>query len=142
MSLDPPSWLGQAPPFTLVTPTSGQSTITATNGTVNIFTSVTLPAGTYLVGGSFVLTSVTTFVDSDTMLFHITDTGGNLVLYPQVLLTGITEYSSNAAYQYTTVNGILVLTTATTISWKVTCAFTLATGKTAYVNNPFYQRVA
>ena len=76
------------------------------------------------------------------MLFHITDTGGSLVLYPQVLLTGITEYSSNAAYQYTTVNGILVLTTATTISWKVTCAFTLATGKTAYVNNPFYQRVA
>ena len=142
MSLDPPSWLGQAPPFTLVTPTSGQSTITATNGTVNIFTSVTLPAGTYLVGGSFVLTSVTTFVDSDTMLFHITDTGGSLLLYPQTLLTGYSQQGSASATMAASVNGILVLTSTTTVSWQVVCAFFLATGKTSYVTNPFYQRVA
>jgi hypothetical protein len=142
MSLEPPSWLGQAPPFTLVTPTTGSTVATSGNGTTNIFTSVSLPAGTYFVGASYTLTSTTTFENTDTILFFITDTGGSLTLYPQVLLTGITEFGSNPASQSVTVNGILILTAATTISWKITCAFNLATGKTVYLINPFYQRVA
>jgi hypothetical protein len=142
MSSDPPSWLGQAPPFTLVTPTSGQSTATAGNGTTNIFTSVSLPAGTYLVGGNFLITAVTTFTNTDTIYFRITDTGGNLLLYPQTLLTGYSQQGSASATMAASVNGILVLTSTTTVSWQVVCAFTLATGKTSYVTNPFYQRVA
>ena len=142
MSLDPPSWLGQAPPFTLVTPTSGQSTATASNGTTNIFTSVSLPAGTYLVGGNFLITAVTTFTNTDTIYFRITDTGGNLLLYPQTLLTGYSQQGSASATMAASVNGILVLTSTTTVSWQVVCAFFLATGKTSYVTNPFYQRVA
>ena len=142
MSLDPPSWLGQAPPFTLVTPTTGQSTATAGNGTTNIFTSVSLPAGTYLVGGNFLITAVTTFTNTDTIYFRITDTGGNLLLYPQTLLTGYSQQGSASATIAASVNGILVLTSTTTVSWQVVCAFTLATGKTSYVTNPFYQRVA
>ena len=142
MSRDPPSWLGQAPPFTLVTPTTGQSTATASNGTTNIFTSVSLPAGTYLVGGNFIIQSVTTFTNTDTIYFRITDTGGNLLLYPQTLLTGYSQQGSASATMAASVNGILVLTSTTTVSWQVVCAFTLATGKTSYVTNPFYQRVA
>ena len=142
MSRDPPSWLGQAPPFTLVTPTTGQSTATASNGTTNIFTSVSLPAGTYLVGGNFLITAVTTFTNTDTIYFRITDTGGNLLLYPQTLLTGYSQQGSASATMAASVNGILVLTSTTTVSWQVVCAFTLATGKTSYVTNPFYQRVA
>ena len=142
MSLDPPSWLGQAPPFPLVTPTTGQSTATAGNGTTNIFTSVSLPAGTYLVGGNFLITAVTTFTNTDSIYFRITDTGGNLLLYPQTLLTGYSQQGSATATMAASVNGILVLTSTTTVSWQVVCAFTLATGKTAYLSNPFYQRVA
>ena len=142
MSLDPPSWLGQAPPFTLVTPTTGQSTATAGNTTTNIFTSVSLPAGTYLVGGNFIIQSITTFTNTDTIYFRITDTGGNLLLYPQTLLTGYSQQGSASATIAASVNGILVLTSTTTVSWQVVCAFTLATGKTSYVTNPFYQRIA
>ena len=142
MSLAPPSWLGQAPPFTLVTPTTGSSVATATNGTVNIFTSVTLPAGTYLVGGNFIVLALTTFTNTDTIYFRITDTGGGLTLYPQTLLTGYSQQGSASASIAASVTGILVLLTATTVSWQVNCAFTLATGKTAYLSNPFYQRVA
>ena len=142
MSLDPPSWLGQAPPFPLVTPTTGQSTATAGNGTTNIFTSVSLPAGTYLVGGNFLITAVTTFTNTDSIYFRITDTGGNLLLYPQTLLTGYSQQGSASATIAASVNGILVLTSTTTVSWQVVCAFTLATGKTSYVTNPFYQRIA
>jgi len=40
------------------------------------------------------------------------------------------------------VSGVLVLTTSTTLSWGVECAFTLATGKTGYVGNAYYQRIA
>ena len=142
MSLDPPSWLGQAPPFPLVTPTTGQSTATAGNGTTNIFTSISLPAGTYLVGGNFIIQSITTFTNTDTIYFRITDTGGNLLLYPQTLLTGYSQQGSASATIAASVNGILVLTSTTTVSWQVVCAFTLATGKTSYVTNPFYQRIA
>ena len=141
MSL-PPSWLGQAPPFPLVTPTTGISTATAGNGTTNIFTSISLPAGTYLVGGNFLITATTTFTNTDSIYFEITDTASSLVLYPQTLMTGYSQQGSATAAIAASVTGILVLTVETTVSWAVTCAFTLATGKTAYVSNPFYQRVA
>ena len=142
MSSALPNWLGEEPPFALVTPTTGQSTATASNGTTNIFTSISLPAGTYLVGGNFLITAVTTFVNTDTIYFRITDTGGNLLLYPQTLLTGYSQQGSATATMAASVNGILVLTSTTTVSWQVVCAFSLATGKTAYLSNPFYQRVA
>ena len=143
MSSALPNWLGEEPPFALVTPTTGQSTATASNGTTNIFTtSVSLPAGTYLVGGNFLITAVTTFTNTDSIYFRITDTGGNLLLYPQTLLTGYSQQGSATATMAASVNGILVLTSTTTVSWQVVCAFTLATGKTAYLSNPFYQRVA
>ena len=142
MSSALPNWLGEEPPFALVTPTTGQSTATASNGTTNIFTSISLPAGTYLVGGNFLITAVTTFVNTDTIYFRITDTGGNLLLYPQTLLTGYSQQGSATATMAASVNGILILTSTTTVSWQVVCAFTLATGKTAYLSNPFYQRVA
>jgi hypothetical protein len=142
MSRDLPSWLGQEPPFTLVTPTTGSSVATSGNGTTNIFTSVSLPAGTYLVGGSFLVLALTTFTNTDTIYFRITDTGGGLTLYPQTLLTGYSQQGSASATIAASVSGILVLNVATTISWQVVCAFTLATGKTSYLSNPFYQRVA
>jgi hypothetical protein len=142
MSLAPPSWLGQAPPFTLVTPTTGSSVATSGNGTTNIYTSVSLPAGTYLVGGNFIVLALTTFTTSDSIYFRITDTGGGLTLYPQTLLTGYSQQGSASATLAATVTGILILNVATTISWQVVCSFTLATGKTAYLSNPFYQRVA
>lgn len=143
MSRALPNWLGEEPPFALVTPTTGSSTASAGNGTTNIFTtSESLPAGTYLVGGNFLITAVTTFTNTDSIYFEITDTGGALNLYPQTLLTGYSQQGSATAAIVASVTGILVLNVATTISWAVTCAFTLATGKTAYVNNPFYQRVA
>jgi hypothetical protein len=40
------------------------------------------------------------------------------------------------------VTGVLVLTTSTTLSWGVECDFTTPSGKTGYVGNAFYQRIA
>lgn len=137
-----PNWLGSAPPFPLEVVATGQSSSTAGNGTTNIVTSISLPAGTYYVGGNFLITALTTFTNTDSIYFRITDTGGGLVLYPQTLLTGYSQQGSATATMAASVNGILILTVATTISWQVVCAFTLATGKTAYVSNPFYQRIA
>jgi hypothetical protein len=137
-----PNWLGAAPPFPLVTPTTGSSVATAGNGVTSIFTSVSLPAGTYLVGGNFIVLALTTFTNTDSIYFRITDTGGGLTLYPQTLLTGYSQQGSATAAMAASVTGILVLNVATTISWQVNCAFTLATGKTAYLSNPFYQRIA
>jgi len=141
MSLVYPNWLGASPPFSLVTPTTGSSVATSGNGTTNIYTSVTLPAGTYLVGGNFIVLALGTFTNTDTIYFRITDTGGGLTLFPQTLLSGYSQQGSSTAAMAATVTGILVLVTATTVSWQVVCAFTTPTGKTAYLSNPFYQRV-
>ena len=141
MSLVYPNWLGASPPFSLVTPTTGSSVATSGNGTTNIYTSVTLPAGTYLVGGNFIVLALTTFTNTDTIYFRITDTGGGLTLFPQTLLSGYCQQGSASAAMAATVTGILILNVATTISWQVVCSFTLSTGKTAYLSNPFYQRV-
>jgi len=142
MSLLPPNWLGEQTPFPLVTPTTGSSVATAGNGVTSIYTSISLPAGTYLVGGNFIVLATTTFTNTDSIYFRITDTAGSLTLYPQTLLTGYSQQGSATAAMAATVTGILVLLTATTISWQVNCAFTLATGKTAYLSNPFYQRIS
>lgn len=142
MSVARPNWLGEEPPFALVTPTTGLSTATAGNGTTNIYTSISLPAGTYLVGGNFLVLAVTTFINTDSIYFRITDTGGGLNLYPQTLLTGYCQQGSASASMAASVTGILVLNVATTISWQVVCAYTTPTGKTAYLSNPFYQRIA
>jgi hypothetical protein len=119
---------------------SGQSSATSGNGNTNVVTSASLPAGTYLVGGNFYTTSTTTFTNTDTIDFFITSSG--LVLFPQTTLTGYSQAGSNPADIVASVTGLLVLTTAATITWSVFCAFTTATGKTTYVSNPFYQRVA
>jgi len=114
-----PNWLGAAPPFPLVTPTTGSSVATAGNGVTSIYTSVSLPAGTYLVGGNFIVLALTTFTNTDSIYFRITDTGGGLTLYPQTLLTGYSQQGSATAAMAATVTGILVLNVATTISWQV-----------------------
>ena len=135
-----PNWLGDSGPFPIVLVASGQSSATSGNGATNVVTSVSLPAGTYLVGGNFLTTSTTTFTNTDTIDFLITSSG--LVLFPQTTMTGYSQEGSNPAQITVSVTGVLVLTSAATITWSVFCAFTLATGKTTYVSNPFYQRVA
>ena len=126
------------PPVLLNTSTSAA----VGNGQTNIVTSPTLPAGTYFVGGNFQIVSTTTFTNTDTMFFQITDTGETLTVYPLTALTGYNQIGSNPAVMAVTVSGILVLTTSTTLSWGVECAFTTATGKTGYVGNAFYQRIS
>jgi hypothetical protein len=119
------------------------STSAATgNGQTNIVTSTTLPPGTYFVGGNFQIVSTTTFTNTDTMFFQITDTGETLTVYPLTALTGYNQIGSNPAVMAVTVSGILVLTTSTTLSWGVECAFANAANKTGYVGNAFYQRIS
>ena len=126
------------PPIVLNTSTSAA----VGNGQTNIVTSPTLPPGTYFVGGNFQIVSTTTFTNTDTMFFQITDTGETLTVYPLTALTGYNQIGSNPAVMAVSVSGVLVLTTSTTLSWGVECAFTLATGKTGYVGNAFYQRIS
>ena len=126
------------PPTILNTSTSAA----VGNGQTNIVTSSTLPAGTYFVGGNFQIVSTTTFAGGDTMFFQITDTGETITTYPLTALTGQCAIGSNPAVMAAAVTGVLVLTTSTTLSWGVECTFTLATGKTGYVGNAFFQRIA
>lgn len=126
------------PPTVLNTSTSAATG----NGQTNIVTSPTLPPGTYFVGGNFQIVSTTTFTNTDTIFFQITDTGETLTAYPLTALTGYNQIGSNPAVMAVTVSGVLVLTTSTTLSWAADCVFTTATGKTGYVGNAFYQRIS
>ena len=112
------------------------------DGQTNIVTSPTLPPGTYFVGGNFQIVSTTTFTNTDTVFFQITNTGETLTVYPLTALTGYNQIGSNPASMAVTVSGVLVLTTSTTLSWGVECDFTTPSGKTGYVGNAFYQRIA
>lgn len=127
-----------APPVVLNTSTSA----TVGDGQTNILTSSTLPPGTYFVGGNFQIVSTTTFTNTDTVFFQITNTGETLTVYPLTALTGYSQIGSNPAVMAAAVTGVLVLTTSTTLSWGVECDFTTTTGKTGYVGNAFYQRIA
>ena len=127
-----------APPVVLNTSTSAA----VGDGQTNILTSSTLPPGTYFVGGNFQIVSTTTFTNTDTVFFQITNTGETLTVYPLTALTGYNQIGSNPAVMAVTVSGVLVLTTSTTLSWGVECDFTTTTGKTGYVGNAFYQRIA
>ena len=126
------------PPVILNTSTSA----TVGDGQTNILTSSTLPPGTYFVGGNFQVVSTTTFTNTDTVFFQITNTGETLTVYPLTALTGYSAIGSNPSSLAAAVTGVLVLPTSTTLSWGVECTFTLATGKTGYVGNAFYQRIA
>ena len=126
------------PPVLLNTSTSAATG----DGQTNILTSTTLPAGTYFVGGNFQVVSTTTFTNTDTVFFQITDTGETLTVYPLTALTGYSQIGSNPAVMAAAVTGVLVLTTSTTLSWGVECDFTTPSGKTGYVGNAFFQRIA
>ena len=126
------------PPVLLNTSTSAA----VGDGQTNILTSSTLPPGTYFVGGNFQVVSTTTFTNTDTVFFQITNTGETLTVYPLTALTGYSQIGSNPAVMAAAVTGVLVLTTSTTLSWGVECDFTTPSGKTGYVGNAFYQRIA
>ena len=127
-----------APPVVLNTSTSAA----VGDGQTNILTSSTLAPGTFFVGGNFQIVSTTTFTNTDTVFFQITNTGETLTVYPLTALTGYSQIGSNPAVMAAAVTGVLVLTTSTTLSWGVECDFTTPSGKTGYVGNAFYQRIA
>ena len=127
-----------APPVILNTTTSAA----VGNGVTNIVTSPILPAGTYFVGANFQVSSTTTFTNTDAIFFEITDTTSAFTVYPVTLLTGYNQFGSTPGIMAASVTGVLVLPTSQTISWAMNCTFTTATGKTGFVGNAFYQRIA
>jgi hypothetical protein len=127
-----------APPVVLNTTTSAA----VGNGVTNIVTSPTLPAGTYFVGANFQVSSTTTFTNTDAVFFEIADTPSAFTVYPVTLLTGYNQFGSSPALMAASVTGVIVLPTSQTISWALNCTFGTATGKTGFVGNAFYQRIA
>jgi hypothetical protein len=127
----------------LLPPTLVNTTTSATvnNGTTNVVTSTTLPPGTYLVGGNFSISSATNFANADTIFFYIRDTAGNLTNYPLTALSGINHIGSTPAAMAMTVSGILVLTTAGTLSWGFTVVFSTQ-NKTGSIGNAYFQRIS
>lgn len=128
----------------LLPPTMVNTTTSAAvgNGVTNIVTSPILPAGTYFVGANFQVSSTTTFTNTDAIFFEITDTPSAFTVYPVTLLTGYNQFGSTPGIMAAAVTGVLVLPTSQTISWAMNCTFTTATGKTGFVGNAFYQRIA
>jgi hypothetical protein len=111
------------------------------NGTTNIVTSTTLPAGTYLVGANFQVTTSTNFAGSDSVFFFIRDTAGSLTNYPLTGFDGDNHIGSNPAAMSVTVSGVLVLAVSGTLSWGVTVDFSNQ-NKTGSVGNAYFQRIA
>ena len=126
------------PPTVLNTSTSA----TIGNGDDAILTSPVLPAGTYFVGANFQVSSTTTFANTDTIFFAITNTALTLTVYPETLLTGYNQFGSSPALMAAAVTGVLVLPTSQTISWGMNSTFGTPSGKTGFVGNAFYQRIA
>jgi len=111
------------------------------NGTTNVLTSAVLPAGTYLVGANFQITSLTNFAAADTVFFYIRDTAGSLTNYPLTGFDGDNHIGSNPAAMAVTVSGVLVLAVSGTLSWGFTIDFS-TNNKTGFVGNAYYQRIA
>ena len=126
------------PPTVLNTSTSAA----LGNSTTNIVTSPVLPLVSYFVGANFQVSSTTTFTNTDAIFFEITDTANVLTVYPVTLLTGYNQFGSTPGLMAASVTGVIVLTTAGTISWGMNSTFTTATGKTGFVGNAFYQRIS
>lgn len=118
------------------------STVSVGNGATTIFTSPTLPAGTYLVGGNMSISSTTTFTASDTLVMRIRDGAGSLTNFPQITLTGYSGVGATPSAVATTPTGVIILATSGTIIWDANCSFTTATGKSATLGNGYYQRIA
>ena len=122
------------------------TTLTApANGTPSIVASATLPAGTYLVGGTFQASATTgnAWASTDYFIWRIRDTAGALTTYPQQMVTGPMTYLVSTNYfAGTSLTGVITLATAGTITWDVNIYEISATGKTFTLNNGWYQRIA
>jgi hypothetical protein len=124
------------------------NTLTSVNGAngglVILTPSTVLPAGSYLVGGSFSATATAgnAWGNSDNFTFRIYDTAGSLTNYPQAILTGYSQSGSGPYGIAVTVTGILTLATAGTLTWGVTVSEASQTGKVFTLGNAYYQRVA
>lgn len=127
-----------APPTMVNTSTSA----TIGNGDDALLTSPLLPAGTYFVGGNFQVSSTTTFGNTDAIFFAITNTALTLTVYPETLLTGYNQFGSTPAIMAAAVSGVLVLPTSQTITWGMNSTFGTPSGKTGFVGNAFFQRIA
>ena len=126
-----------APPVLVNTSTSAA----VPNGTTNIVTSTTLPAGTYLVGANFQVTTSTNFAGTDSVFFFIRDTAGSLTNYPLTGFDGNNHIGTNPAAMTVTVSGVLVLAVSGTLSWGMTVDFSNQ-NKTGIVGNAYFQRIA
>jgi len=111
------------------------------DGTTNVLTSTTLPAGTYLVGANFQITTPTNFATADTVFFFIRDTAGSLTNYPLTAFVGGNHIGTNPAAMAVTLSGVLVLAVSGTLSWGFTVDFATE-NKTGFVGNAYYQRIA
>lgn len=124
------------------------NTLTSVNGAngglVILTPSTILPAGSYLVGGSFSATATAgnAWANSDNFTFRIYDTAGSLTNYPQAILTGYSQAGSGPYGIATTVTGVITLATAGTLTWGVTVSEASQTGKVFTMGNGYYQRIA
>ncbi len=126
-----------APPVLVNTTSSAE----LPDGTTNVLTSPTLPAGTYLVGANFQVTTSTNFAGSDSVFFFIRDTAGSLTNYPLTAFDGDNHIGSNPGAMAVTLSGVLVLAVSGTLSWGFTVDFS-TNNKTGFVGNAYYQRIA
>jgi len=104
-------------------------------------TSPVLPPGTYLVGGNFGISSLTTFAVADTVFFYIRDTAGSLTNYPLTAFIGGNHIGANPAAMAVTLSGVLVLAVSGTLSWGFTVDFATE-NKTGFVGNAYFQRIS
>jgi len=132
-------------PLTAPTLVNTLTSVNGANGGLVILTpSTVLPAGSYLVGGSFSATATAgnAWATSDNFTFRIYDTAGSLTNYPQAILTGYSQSGSGPYGVAVTVTGVLTLATAGTLTWGVTVSETSQTGKVFTLGNAYYQRIA
>lgn len=119
------------------------TSVAGANGSLVILTPTTILApGTYWVGGNFTATTTTTFTNTDAIYFRIIDTAAAITYYPQTLMTGYSQVGVGPSAIVCAVSGLIVLTTATTLTWGASVSLASTAGTTLAMNNGFYKRVA
>lgn len=117
------------------------TSVAGANGSLVILTPSTILApGTYWVGGNFAATTTTTFANGDAIYFRIISNG--VTYYPQTLMTGYSQTGVGPSAIVCSVSGLIVLTTAGTLTWGASVSLASTAGTTFAMNNGFYKRVA
>jgi len=104
-----------------------------------------LPAGTYFVGGNFTaINNIGLFLNTDSIGFSINSSSNDIADCPEFSGSGyIQQTGGGIGYVSMTVTGILIVPSATAITWYGSLIMTSGySSVTLTVENPYYYQIS